>query len=41
MMEEELKTKNEIIKKQEKLIQGWRNELKDQLNKHKTELKRV
>ncbi|KAJ0113102.1 hypothetical protein Patl1_00985 [Pistacia atlantica] len=41
MMEEELKTKNEIINKQERLIQGWRNELKDQLNKHKTELERV
>lgn len=40
-MEEELKTKAELIKKQEELIQGWRKELKDQLEKHKTELKRV
>lgn len=41
MMEEELKTKTERIKKQERLIQGWRKELKDQLEKHKTELERV
>ena len=34
MMEEELKIKTEIIKKQERLIQGWREELKDQLDKH-------
>ncbi|KAF3950606.1 hypothetical protein CMV_023665 [Castanea mollissima] len=41
MMEEELKVKTEIIKKQEKLIQGWRKELKDQLDKHNAELERV
>lgn len=40
-MEEELKTKSEMIKKHEKLIQGWRKELKDQLDKHITELERV
>ncbi|KAF3438050.1 hypothetical protein FNV43_RR20806 [Rhamnella rubrinervis] len=41
MMEEELKVKNELIKKQEQLIQEWRKELKDQLDKHHTELERV
>ncbi|PWA99317.1 hypothetical protein CTI12_AA009840 [Artemisia annua] len=41
MMEEELKTKTNLIKKQERLIQGWRQELKDQLEKHNTELERV
>ncbi|KAJ8623611.1 hypothetical protein MRB53_032140 [Persea americana] len=41
LMEEELKTKSEMIKKHEKLIQGWRKELKDQLDKHITELERV
>lgn len=41
MMEEELKVKDEIIKKQEILIQGWRKELQDQLEKHNTELERV
>lgn len=41
MMEEELKTKNELINQQERLIQGWRKELKDQLDKHITELERV
>ncbi|KAF7820260.1 mediator of RNA polymerase II transcription subunit 28 [Senna tora] len=41
VMEEELKIKTELIKKQENLIQGWRNELKDQLDKHNTELDRV
>lgn len=40
-MEEELKIKTEIINKQEKLIQGWRKELKDQLDKHHTELEGV
>ncbi|KAL5859138.1 hypothetical protein ACOSQ4_000434 [Xanthoceras sorbifolium] len=40
-MEEELKTKNELIEKHERLIQGWRKELKDQLVKHNTELDRV
>ncbi|KAM6551083.1 hypothetical protein CsatB_000891 [Cannabis sativa] len=37
-MEEELKVKTELINKHEKLIQGWRKELKDQLDKHLTEL---
>ncbi|XP_043712957.1 mediator of RNA polymerase II transcription subunit 28 isoform X3 [Telopea speciosissima] len=41
LMEEELKTKTELIKKHERLIQGWRKELKDQLDKHITELERV
>ncbi|KAF7131543.1 hypothetical protein RHSIM_Rhsim09G0186400 [Rhododendron simsii] len=41
VMEEELKIKSELIKKQERLIQGWRKELKDQLDKHNTELERV
>ncbi|XP_052184601.1 mediator of RNA polymerase II transcription subunit 28 [Diospyros lotus] len=41
LMEEELKIKSELIKKQERLIQGWRKEMKDQLDKHKTELERV
>ncbi|KAF9602297.1 hypothetical protein IFM89_026414 [Coptis chinensis] len=40
-MEEELKTKSELIKRHEKLIQGWRTELKEQLGKHVTELERV
>ncbi|XP_009789031.1 mediator of RNA polymerase II transcription subunit 28 isoform X1 [Nicotiana tabacum] len=40
-MEEELKTKTELIAKQERLIQGWREELKDQLDKHIMELERV
>ncbi|KAI3701711.1 hypothetical protein L6452_26984 [Arctium lappa] len=40
-MEEEVKTKTDLIKKQERLIQGWRKELKDQLEKHNTELERV
>ncbi|VFQ63142.1 unnamed protein product [Cuscuta campestris] len=40
-MEEELKTKTELIRKQEKLIQEWREQLGDQLNKHITELERV
>ena len=40
-MEEELKVKSEIIKNQEKLIQGWRKDLTDQLEKHNTELERV
>ncbi|KAM7495844.1 hypothetical protein LguiA_020258 [Lonicera macranthoides] len=41
MMEDELKTKTELIKQQEQMIQGWRKELKDQLEKHNTELGRV
>ncbi|XP_062088881.1 mediator of RNA polymerase II transcription subunit 28 [Humulus lupulus] len=41
VMEEELKVKTELINRHEKLIQGWRKELKDQLDKHLTELERV
>ncbi|XP_028768391.1 mediator of RNA polymerase II transcription subunit 28 [Neltuma alba] len=41
VMEEELQRKTELIRKQENLVQGWRNELKDQLDKHSTELDRV
>ncbi|PSS08129.1 Mediator of RNA polymerase II transcription subunit like [Actinidia chinensis var. chinensis] len=41
LMEEELKIKSELIGKQERLIEGWRKELKDQLDKHNTELERV
>ncbi|XP_031124031.1 mediator of RNA polymerase II transcription subunit 28 [Ipomoea triloba] len=40
-MEEELKTKTELIAKQERLIQEWRKQLDEQLNKHNTELERV
>ncbi|RLN30104.1 mediator of RNA polymerase II transcription subunit 28 [Panicum miliaceum] len=40
-MEEELKTKSELIAKHKKLIEGWRKELKEQLGKHITELERV
>ncbi|XP_050373758.1 mediator of RNA polymerase II transcription subunit 28 [Argentina anserina] len=41
VMEDELKKKTEIIEKHERLIQGWKKELKDQLNKHNTELQKV
>ena len=41
LMEEELNVKTELIKKQENLIQEWQKELKDQLDRHKTELERV
>ncbi|MBA0788405.1 hypothetical protein Gotri_026005 [Gossypium trilobum] len=40
-MEEELKTKTEMMKNQERLIQGWRKDLSDQLDQHATELERV
>ncbi|XP_019150762.1 PREDICTED: mediator of RNA polymerase II transcription subunit 28 isoform X2 [Ipomoea nil] len=40
-MEEELKTKTELIVKQERLIQEWRKQVDEQLNKHNTELERV
>nr|CAD1829808.1 unnamed protein product [Ananas comosus var. bracteatus] len=40
-MEEELKTKSELIMKHEKIIQGWRKDLKEQLDRHITELERV
>ncbi|KAK9681909.1 hypothetical protein RND81_10G036100 [Saponaria officinalis] len=40
-MEDELKIKSELIEKQNQLIQGWRKELQDQLDKHKSELHKV
>jgi len=40
-MEEELKAKTELIRKQEQLIQSWRKELKDQLDRHRSELEKV
>lgn len=40
-MEEELKLKNDLIDQQERLIQDWRKELEDQLEKHNSELERV
>lgn len=40
-MEEELKVKSELVEKYERLIQGWKKELKDQLDKHVNELERV
>lgn len=40
-MEEEVKVMNEVIKKQEILIDGWTAELKEQLHKHNVELERV
>ena len=40
-MEEELKVKSEIIKNQDRLIQGWLKDLTEQLDKHNTELERV
>ncbi|RYR18926.1 hypothetical protein Ahy_B03g063548 [Arachis hypogaea] len=41
LMEEELDRKNELIKKQESLVLEWKKELKEQMDKHKTELERV
>lgn len=41
VMEEELKVKTELIKKQEQLIEGWKKELREQLDKHKSELEKV
>ncbi|KAK2438719.1 hypothetical protein P8452_34340 [Trifolium repens] len=41
LMEDELHEKNELIKKQEHLIQEWKKELTDQLDKHNIELNRV
>lgn len=41
MMEDELKLKTELIEKQDRLIQGWKKELQDQLDKHNAELERV
>ncbi|CAM8925051.1 hypothetical protein QQ045_022432 [Rhodiola kirilowii] len=40
-MEEELQMKKELIDKQERLIERWKVELKNQLDKHNTELDRV
>ncbi|GAB2248761.1 hypothetical protein Droror1_Dr00012120 [Drosera rotundifolia] len=40
-MQEELKVKKEIVKKQEQLIQGGRKELNDQLLRHNAELEKV
>lgn len=40
-IEEELKLKDGIIKKQERLIDGWKKDLKDQLDKHNNELEKV
>lgn len=40
-MEDELNKKTELIKKQENLIQEWKKELKDQLDKHNIELDTV
>jgi mediator of RNA polymerase II transcription subunit 28 len=40
-MEEELKTKAELIAKHKNLIEGWHKELEEQLGKHITELERV
>ncbi|KAJ4820831.1 Mediator of RNA polymerase II transcription subunit 28 [Rhynchospora pubera] len=41
IMEEELKTKDALIQKNSQLIQKWRGELKEQLDRHSTELERV
>ncbi|KAI0510472.1 hypothetical protein KFK09_011074 [Dendrobium nobile] len=40
IMEDELKTKSELIKKHENRIEAWREELKEQLDRHTTELQR-
>lgn len=40
-MEEELKIKDELVQKQEKVIQEWKKELRDRLDKHNVELERV
>ncbi|KAL2927721.1 Mediator of RNA polymerase II transcription subunit 28 [Bienertia sinuspersici] len=40
-MEEELKVKTELINKQDQLIQGWKKELREQLDKHRSELEKV
>ncbi|KAJ6686620.1 MEDIATOR OF RNA polymerase II TRANSCRIPTION SUBUNIT 28 [Salix purpurea] len=41
MMEEELKVRDELMKEQERLVQGWREELKDHSERHIAELERV
>lgn len=40
-MEEELKIKDVLVQKQEKVIQEWKKELRDRLDKHNAELERV
>ena len=40
-MEEELKIKDELVQKQEKVIQEWKKELRDRLDKQNVELERV
>ncbi|GAB2272590.1 Mediator of RNA polymerase II transcription subunit 28 [Dionaea muscipula] len=40
-MQEELKAKTEMIREQERMIQGWRKNLKDQLDGHDVELGKV
>lgn len=40
-MEDELKMKKKLIDKQERQIKRWKVELKNQLDKHNTELERV
>lgn len=40
-MEEELKVKTDLVRKQEQLIQGWKKALREQLDKHKSELEKV
>ncbi|KAK0573673.1 hypothetical protein LWI29_011824 [Acer saccharum] len=40
-MEEELKKKNELIEKNERLIEGWKKELKNRLDERNAELERV
>jgi hypothetical protein len=40
-LEEELKVKDELIQRQEKLLQGWRELLTNQRAVHLTELERV
>jgi hypothetical protein len=41
IMEEELKTKNALVQKHSQLIQTWRGELTEQLDRHLTELERL
>ncbi|KAG0479823.1 hypothetical protein HPP92_010681 [Vanilla planifolia] len=41
IMEDELKIKSELIRKHKNLIEAWRKELKEQLDRHITELQRV
>ncbi|XP_047308925.1 mediator of RNA polymerase II transcription subunit 28 [Impatiens glandulifera] len=41
VMEEEIRVKSDLIEKQIRLIQGWKGELQDQLDKHNSELEKV